>query len=139
MYGVHMNRIIKFTSINMICVAVALFFVACTNQAPWDYSNVTWYSEDPAIELNTTYSGEPSIGYIKNDGDCIEVYLRWGPPTYTFSIYLYNPNTNFSPGTDELLLRGKVKYNSTSATLVIKEDNFFGNKYSAIKLNRREN
>lgn len=134
-----MKRIIKITSISMIFVVVALFFVACTDQSPWDYSDVIWYSEDPVVEFNTTYSGEPSLGHIKNDGDCIEVYLLWGTPTYTFSIYAYNPSTKFSPGTDELLLRGKVKYNSIFATLVIKEDNFFDNKYSVIKLRRLEN
>lgn len=134
-----MKRIVKFISISMIFVVVALFFSACTDQAPWDYSNVTWYCEDPVVEFNTTYSGEPSLGKIENNGECIEVYLLWGPPTYTFSIYIYNPGAKLSPGTDELLLQGKVKYNSTSATLVIKTDNFFDNKYSVIKLSRRKN
>lgn len=132
-----MKKSIKSALMGIVLFIVTLSFAGCRGAAPWDYSNVTWYSENPIMEFNTVYSGEPSLGYIETDGERLEVYLWWGPPTYTFHICVYDPETNFSVGTDELLLRGKVKYDSTYTTLVIETDNFFDNQYPTIKLSRR--
>ena len=116
---------------------VMLACISCTKQEPWDHPNVDWYSEDPVMELHTDYSGEPSIGYMEIDGQQVQVYLCWGPPTYTFSIYVYNSEDGISIGTDELLLSGKVKYDSETATLLISTDNVFEFAFSTIVLSRR--
>ncbi len=116
---------------------VMLACISCTKKEPWDYPNVDWYSEDPVVELHTEYSGEPSIGYMEINGQQVQVYLCWGPPTYTFSIYVYNSEDGISVGTDELLLSGKVKYDSETATLLISTDNVFESAFSTIVLSRR--
>ncbi len=116
---------------------VMLACISCTQKEPWDYPNVDWYSENPEIELHTEYSGEPSIGYMEINGQQVQVYLCWGPPTYMFSIYVYHSENGISIGTDELLLRGKVKYDSETATLLISTDNVFEFAYSTIVLNRQ--
>lgn len=111
--------------------------ISCTKKEPWDYPNVDWYSEDPVMVLHTEFSGEPSIGYMKINEQQVQVYLCWGPPTYTFSIYVYNSEDGISVGTDELLLSGKVKYDSEAATLLINTDNVFEFAFSTIVLSRR--
>ena len=114
--------------------------IACsgrTERAPWDYSDADWLSENPVMELHSEYSGEPSTGYMQANGQRVRVYLCWGPPTYTFSVYAYNPENGISVGTDELLLRGKVEYGPQTATLLIDTDNVFGSAFSSIVLTRR--
>lgn len=135
-----MKKLAKVAFACMALFSAVLTFAGCSGAAPWDYSNVTWHSESPVIEFNTEMSGEPSLGYIEIDGESLEVYLWWGPPTYTFKICVYDSETNFAVGTDQLLLNGKVKYDhdSTYATLVIQTDNIFDNQYQTIKLIRVE-
>lgn len=130
----------KIGRVILAAILVLLYAMAassCTKKEPWDYPNVDWYSEDPVMILHTEYSGEPSTGYMEIDGQQVEVYLCWGPPTYTFSIYAYNSEDGISIGTDELLLRGKVKYDSETVTLLTSTDNVFESAFSSIVLNRR--
>ena len=61
----------------------------------------------------------------------MEVYLSWGPPTYSFEIRLSE--------TEDLLLLGKVEYDPAGATLVIQTDHLFEDRYPTIRLSRREN
>ena len=119
--------------LSLILNVLVLAGAGC-KKGPWSYDNVIWYSDNPIIELRTEYSGEPSIGYVEIDGKRTEIYLCWGPPTYTFTIRVYNAEDGVSIGTDELLLQGKVKFDKNSATLIIKEDYIFDYKYSSIVL-----
>ena len=131
-----MKKITRAIFVAIIGMSTMIACISCTKKGPWDYPNVDWYSENPVMELHTEYSGEPSIGYMEINGQQVQVYLCWGPPTYTFSIYVYNSEKGISVGTDELLLRGKVKYGSEMATLLISTDNVFGSAFSAIVLSR---
>lgn len=133
-----MKKIISAFLTGILTLLVMTAFVGCEKKAPWDYPNVDWYSENPVLELHTEYSGEPSIGYMEINGEHIAIYLWWGPPTYTFTIHVYDSENGISDGTDKLLLSGKVKYDKNSATLVIKEDYIFDNKYSSIVLYRKD-
>lgn len=132
-----MKRLVTFLTFSFSVLFALSFFTACNGKAPWDYSEVEWYSDDPAIVLRTEYSGEPSIGYIEAEGERTEIYLWWGEPTYTFSVCVYNPAEEISVGTDELLLQGKVTYDNATATLIIEKDEIFGGQYEKIILNRR--
>ncbi len=133
-----MKRILTLVILVLSVLCVLPTIASCKGEAPWEYPNVEWYSDSPAIELRTEYSGEPSIGYIDVNAERIEVYLWWGPPTYTFSIYVFNSEEEISAGTDELLLRGKVEYDKSTATLIIQQDNLFDGKYDTITLYQRE-
>ena len=121
----------------IVTLSIAMAFTGCKTKAPWEYSDVEWYSESPVIELHTEYAGEPSIGFMEVNGQQKSVYLWWGPPTYTFSICEYDSENGVSFGTDKVLLQGKVKYNSVAATLLINTDNVFDSQYSVIVLSRR--
>ncbi len=131
-----MKKIARTIFVAMIVMSAMIACIGCTKKGPWDHPNVDWYSEDPVMKLHTDYSGEPSIGYMEVNGQQVQVYLCWGPPTYTFSLYAYNSDEGISVGTDELLLRGKVKYDSETATLLIDTDNVFKSAYSTVVLKR---
>lgn len=126
-----MKKLFKSTFMGIALLIATLNFSGCKNTAPWDYSFVTWYSENPAMEFNVgQYSSEPSLGYIETEGERFEVYLSWGAPTYSFEIRLSENK--------DLLLLGKVEYTNTCATLVVRTDNLFNNQYPTITLSRRE-
>jgi len=127
----------KFCYILLLAVILSTF-VACVDMKPWDYDNVVWYSETPEIEIVKT-ADVYWKGYIVFDEQKIEVELIWGP-TGSFRIIdtEYLTSEGAIPADVITYLSGRVEYDSDSATLVISEDNLFGDKYDKIIMQRQD-
>ena len=111
-----------------------LIFSGCTEK-PWNYDNVIWYSDNPAIEI-IKLPGESWLGTLEIDDEEIQIMLLWGP-TETFFIVDATKNDGNTAVEEMTLIKGKVKYDENSATLVIKKDYIFKYKYNSIILQRK--
>ena len=111
-----------------------LIFSGCTEK-PWYYDNVIWYSENPKIEI-IKRPGKDWLGTLVTDDEEIQIELLWGPAG-SFEIIDAKKDDGITPLEEMTLIKGKVKYDENSATLVIKKDYIFKYKYNSIVLQRK--
>lgn len=129
------NRFFKII-LSVVLLSVILNVLTGCTEKPWNYENVVWYSDNPSIEI-IKISGENSFGTLKINDTEMEIELLWGP-TGTFEIVDATKKDGNTVVEDMTLLRGRVKYDKDSATLVISEDHIYENKYSSIVLQRKD-
>ena len=134
-YKTKMKKLIT-AILSFICTILFFVQISCTTQKPWQYRNVVWYSVEPEIEIikAENFNWE---GYLIIDNEQILIDLLWGR-TGTFEIVDSLKHDQQTPIEDIRLITGRVEYDDNSATLIITEDNIFNNKYSKIKLYRKD-
>jgi hypothetical protein len=132
------KRIKYFASLFILLLPFFITASCSASKKPWAYNNVVWSSEQPEIEI-TKKTGEDWTGYIVVDGNKQMIELIWGQ-TYSFRILEINEGDRTqNVVTDDItLLKGKVRFNSKSVTLIIKVDNVFNNEFDKIILTRRD-
>lgn len=128
------NRFFKII-LSVVLLSVILNVLTGCTEKPWNYEDVVWYSDNPSIEI-IKISGKNSFGTLKINDTEMEIELLWGP-TGTFEIVDATKKDGNTVVEDMTLLRGRVKYDKDSATLVISEDHIYENKYSSIVLQRK--
>ncbi|MCM1009070.1 MAG: hypothetical protein NC485_14375 [Ruminococcus flavefaciens] len=134
-----LNKKLKYAVIVIVLINIlTLLFVlsACSDPKPWDYENVEWYSEMPSIQFVKT-EDKYWEGTLKTKDETFQIQMLWGP-TYSFEIIDATKDDGSTPVEDMLLIRGEVKFDNTSAVLVIKTDNIFNGEYKQIVLSHRD-
>jgi hypothetical protein len=126
------KRILHLSSLLILLFSISFILISCSTK-PWEYNEGTLYSKQPEIEI-IKKPGEDFLGYIVVENNKIPIVLLWGP-TRAFDILEVNEDLTHGVISDEtVLLRGRVKSNSKTITLIISVDNIFNNEFKEIIL-----